>query len=1739
MANTDKNVLITPNIGSSTAAPKIELTGADGTGSDKITLTSSYDGSVSTLSFEGTAGQLFSISNLDSDGDENLFAVNDKSGIPSLQVATDGTVILNPNSGRVLIGTAVDDGINQLQVDGSLSVTGTFINSGDISINDNDKILFGNGSDLQIYHDGSHSYIKDTATGNLRIDGTDIQIRSAAGANMAAFVSGAEVQLYHNNQKKLDTTATGISVTGDVVTTGPLAKTTGGTILRADISAWTSAPTHDILYWSSSTNNGDYLYLKVPENEASGHPILAMTEQGGLFYGTWDNESGALFDVATAPITNNLFRIDAAGNVTISGDLTVAGSQTSTGTAELNVTDIFITLNDGETGPGITAPAGLSGIKIDRGPESDSAEWLFNETTDKWTSNFPLGITGGSSTFTGGSMTVTSDGADAAGAEINLKHANNNVNDVVSTVNFSNNIGSVARIQGGTVGANNSGYIDFFTDNAGVDGFVARMLPNGNVGIGTNLPSALLDVEAASPVIELRATTTTATTLGAKNNRILLTSNSTTAGAGGEIVFNTSDSTTGRWGAISGHITENASGEAKGDIVFATKATTAATSLAERMRIDASGKVSIGTIAGTVEKLSVKSTGTQDGQIILEHSGNANPIVQIGQSNNHGSIKINTNGSVVNTYLGASANENYINASTRSNLGVGTTNPDELLHVFDSFNNAGTQTTLGTTTSRATIKVENDAAQEGAYASLFLRAGTADARIAAINTGSGNDTADLVFIVDDNVINNGTERMRIVGETGNVGIGVSAPSGLLEISTQLSGSNLVDFPVVISSRDDNNSINQLEGAGVGIKFRIAGNDATTPGNSFVGAGIAAIRESDTDASSNTGLVFYTSENDETLDERVRIDDVGNLLVGTTSTAVGSSTTEEGFTYIAGQDVQVARENGTVAVFNRWGTIPAGTVVSIKSDGAEVGSIGTFNEDLVLGTGVVGLRMNDGGNTVAPHRMDTNNVADNFVDLGNASGRWKDLYLSNAVYANQLTVNQPKPYTPAHFKAIGGITGPTDVLTIETYRSDVDDAFTGGSIVFVNSDTNSAGQARIKVGSANNVAPIGLNNEVVQSFIFETSTQGTATTSNIDGNATTITVTHTAASLVVGQRIAITAGTYAGSYTIDTVLSSTQFTIADTAHNLAADTTSRTVQYGIPRDSMIIRSDGHVGMGKAINPRADLHVQAVANTLDGGTTTVRLGAGDNGDGNMTNILQFSETGDTNGGMIYGYSIYNDGASGTTDNGLVFRRHENDDVGSTVLYLARNSNRVGINDANPNATLEVTGEDITDTPGDEKVHTIIGGARHHLDFKEVRTAAPSVTGNWDNTTYKLQMRVDGTEHQSIDFVSDNAFLEHIDIRTGNEGFSTRFHQNGNVGIGTSVPGEALHVFRNVNSEKGIIIQNSNTGNAAAAIIKLNANGNNFYIKNWGDGTATANLTEFSSEATGSDFAFMPNNNVGIGTTNPTSTLHVEKDTNDTNPLVLLKSLNPAATEGEVLRLLSSGRGGATVDIDIFSVDNADGQLFTIRNNGNVGIGVVPEHWGTAYDVLQVGTAASLAGSTDTSVAFLSSNAYFDVTNSRWEYISNDFASQYQQINGTHVFSTAATGVANNATNFVERLSVSQNGYVSINGTSGPSLFGTVASAATTSFTEIYSFDITLYGGAKFIVTIEDGSDRQIVELLVVHNGTNAFSTQYGSVLTTGSELATFDVDVNGNNVRLLASGHDASTHEYHTSAHLMAL
>ena len=89
--------------------------------------------------------------------------------------------------------------------------------NGEVTFPDGDKLRIGTGSDLQIYHDGNHSYIEDQGTGRLYIRGdNDLFITNAAGTeNKAGFTSNGNVQLFYNGNKTIETTSVGATVTGD------------------------------------------------------------------------------------------------------------------------------------------------------------------------------------------------------------------------------------------------------------------------------------------------------------------------------------------------------------------------------------------------------------------------------------------------------------------------------------------------------------------------------------------------------------------------------------------------------------------------------------------------------------------------------------------------------------------------------------------------------------------------------------------------------------------------------------------------------------------------------------------------------------------------------------------------------------------------------------------------------------------------------------------------------------------------------------------------------------------------------------------------------------------------------------------------------------------------------------------------------------------------------------------------------------------------------------------------------------------------------------------------------------------------------------------------------------------------------------------------------------------------------------------------------------------------------------
>ena len=117
------------------------------------------------------------------------------------------------------ISNVVDDTAPQLG--GTLDTNGNLIKFGDSSGATDDRLKFGAGDDLQIYHDSNNSIIEDTGEGFLGIRGESlIALQSLNGSeNYAIFNKDGAVELYHNNSQKFRTLSTGATITGTLSAT--------------------------------------------------------------------------------------------------------------------------------------------------------------------------------------------------------------------------------------------------------------------------------------------------------------------------------------------------------------------------------------------------------------------------------------------------------------------------------------------------------------------------------------------------------------------------------------------------------------------------------------------------------------------------------------------------------------------------------------------------------------------------------------------------------------------------------------------------------------------------------------------------------------------------------------------------------------------------------------------------------------------------------------------------------------------------------------------------------------------------------------------------------------------------------------------------------------------------------------------------------------------------------------------------------------------------------------------------------------------------------------------------------------------------------------------------------------------------------------------------------------------------------------------------------------------------------
>jgi hypothetical protein len=120
----------------------------------------------------------------------------------------------------------------------------------DITFADSSKAIFGAGSDLQIYHDASDSIILDNGTGNLKIQADDLVLKSADGVKeYLKGTNGGSVRIRYNNTTVLETTSTGIDVTGNIAVSSAGAR-------RIDISNTSLADTGEMatLQWDANAD---------------------------------------------------------------------------------------------------------------------------------------------------------------------------------------------------------------------------------------------------------------------------------------------------------------------------------------------------------------------------------------------------------------------------------------------------------------------------------------------------------------------------------------------------------------------------------------------------------------------------------------------------------------------------------------------------------------------------------------------------------------------------------------------------------------------------------------------------------------------------------------------------------------------------------------------------------------------------------------------------------------------------------------------------------------------------------------------------------------------------------------------------------------------------------------------------------------------------------------------------------------------------------------------------------------------------------------------------------------------------------------------------------------------------------------------------------------------------------------------------------------------------------------------
>jgi len=261
--------------------------------------------------------------------------------------------------------------------------------------------------------------------------------------------------------------------------------------------------------------------------------------------------------------------------------------------------------------------------------------------------------------------------------------------------------------------------------------------------------------------------------------------------------------------------------------------------------------------------------------------------------------------------------------------------------------------------------------------------------------------------------------------TGNVGIGTTTPSGILSIPATdtttkpqirfmtTGATNLAD--AALSTTDDSGGTNLLIGSN---QYYSGGNIArftTSRSGSAIDFGY-------------TGkMKFFTGSGNAAPTESMQISALGTVLVG----KIAEGTDTDGIE-LNRQDVIVATRNGdSPLILNR--RTSDGDIAVFRKDNTVVGSIGAYNSATAILSGSAGsysgLYLNTNKIEPVGNNFGSEIRANNTIDIGSSTYKFKDLYLSGVAYATQIDITESTNARMYSSDAIGEVGSGTFALQV--------------------------------------------------------------------------------------------------------------------------------------------------------------------------------------------------------------------------------------------------------------------------------------------------------------------------------------------------------------------------------------------------------------------------------------------------------------------------------------------------------------------------------------------------------------------------------------------------------------------------------------------------------------------------------------------------------------------------------------